>query len=107
MIESALRAPATRWGVFQKYGDLPAKAAALLYALAKIQPCVDGNKRVTLLLVDAFVSLNGGEFLTQPGELADKILATAESDAGDREEVVAQLTTWMRTSLVPPAGGGT
>jgi hypothetical protein len=75
MIESALSAPSAGWGwIFEKYKTIDAKAAALMYALAKSQACIDGNKRVALLFVDAFVLMNGYRLNTQPGELADMIL---------------------------------
>jgi prophage maintenance system killer protein len=86
--------------VFQRYGDLPAKAAALMYRLSKSQACTDGNKRIALILVDAFVRLNGCRLYVRPGELADKILEVADSSASDHDEVVRGLTSWLRTRLV-------
>jgi prophage maintenance system killer protein len=75
-----------------------------MYALSKSQACTDGNKRVALLLVDAFVRLNGCRFQVRPGELADKILEVAYTDATDRDEVVRGLTSWLRTRLVVEEG---
>jgi death on curing protein len=96
IIESALAAPGTGWGGAEKYPDLPAKAAALMYALAKSQACIDGNKRVAVLLTDAFVAMNGGLLARSHDDVVEAVLAIAESDAADREEVVVQLTDWMR-----------
>lgn len=99
IIESALAAPGTGWGGEEKYPDLPAKAAALMYALAKSQACIDGNKRVAVLLTDAFVAMNGGLLAKAHDDVVEEVLAVAESDAADREEVLAQLTDWMREHL--------
>jgi len=99
LIESALTAPRAGWGFWSKYSDLPAKTAALLYALAKLQACPDGNKRIALLLVERFVVINASRLRVQPGELADMILETAETDASDREETIKMLTGWTRSRL--------
>jgi death on curing protein len=99
IIESALAAPGTGWGGEEKYPDLSAKAAALMYALAKSQACIDGNKRVAVLLTDAFVAMNGGLLARAHDDVVEEVLAIAESDAADREDVLAQLTDWMREHL--------
>jgi prophage maintenance system killer protein len=97
-IEAALAAPRAGWGIFEKYRAIEAKCAALLCALAKSQACVEGNKRVALLLVDAFVRLNGYTLAVAPGELADQILAAAI--AADRDRAIADATIWFRSKLV-------
>src|SRR5205823_2305569 len=99
VIESALAVPAAGWGGHEKYPDLPAKAAALLYALAKSQACIDGNKRVALLLTNVFVRINGGRLVATHDELVAEILTTADSAAADRETIVVALTEWMREHL--------
>lgn len=99
IIESALAAPGASWGGHERYPDLPAKAAALLYALSKSQACPDGNKRVALLLTVAFIEMNGGALLAEGGELAGTIIDAASSDASRREEVVETLTGWFRARL--------
>jgi death-on-curing protein len=100
MIESALAAPGIGWGPNEKYPDLPAKAAALLYSLAKSQACPDGNKRVALLLTSAFVRMNGKRLEATHAETVTIILDAAESDASHHDGVVAALTEWMREHLI-------
>lgn len=87
-ISSALAAPQTSFGGEEKYPTLPAKTAALLYALAKSQACPDGNKRIALILVLEFLALNGHTVETDPDDLAEIILTAAESNPGDRDAVV-------------------
>lgn len=59
MLDSALHRPAASWGEENFYPDLPVKAAALLHALAKNHPLVDGNKRLAWTLTYIFVRRNG------------------------------------------------
>lgn len=101
IIESALYAPQTAHSGVEKYPDLPAKAAALLYALAKSQACADGNKRVALILVLEFLAINESTLDVDPDTLADIILAVAESDSAQREAVVIDLTEALRPLIVP------
>jgi death-on-curing protein len=98
-IESALAAPRAGWGPFEKYKTIEAKAAALLCALAKSQACIEGNKRVALLLVDAFIRINGYVLHVRPGELANQILRAAEADASARDQVISDATKWFRSKL--------
>jgi prophage maintenance system killer protein len=98
-IESALAAPGIGWGPEEKHPDLPAKAAALLYSLAKSQACSDGNKRVALLLTSAFVRMNGSSLKASHAESVAVILHAAESEAVDHDAVVVEITDWMRTHL--------
>jgi death on curing protein len=100
-IESALDVPAFSWEGNEKYIDLAAKAAALLYALAKTQACPDGNKRVALILVVEFLALNGSTLDIDPDELADMILETAEADPASRDDVVEALTERLRPLTEP------
>ena len=93
-------APRASWGAFEKYPGLHEKAAALTYAFAKSQACIDGNKRVALIVLRAFLYINGTRLRTEPGELAETILSVAESDPTDRDEVTHRLAQWMRARIV-------
>jgi death on curing protein len=104
VIESALSAPRTSWRGKQKYATLEAKAAALVYALAKSQACVDGNKRIALILLRVFLYVNGFDHRAAPGEKAKMILYAAASDASQREAVLVELTAWIRKTIEPLGG---
>jgi death-on-curing protein len=102
IIESALHAPAAQFsGVGEAYPSLESKAAVLVYSLAKSQACIDGNKRVALILLVEFLSLNGAELRVDNDSVADMILSAAESSASDRDRVIMELTTWFERSLAP------
>jgi death-on-curing family protein len=81
---------------------LASKAAALLYALSKSQACPEGNKRVALILLEAFLNLNGAT-LDEPAEssIADVISRVAESETTERDQKLELLTDWLRTAIVP------
>ena len=103
ILESALAAPGAGWGGTEKYPDLPSKAGVLLYALAKSQACKrDGNKRIALLLTEAFVEINGAALAVTRGQLARLIIETAESDPGERERVVGSLGEWFAAYVEYP-----
>jgi death-on-curing protein len=94
-IELALGKPRSAFGGVDQYPSLADKAAALLYGFAKSQACVDGNKRVALILLVEFLRINGARIQTRPGELADMILAIGESDQATHDHVVLGLAEWM------------
>jgi death-on-curing protein len=99
-IESALATPSAAFGGEEVYPDLPSKAAVLLYSLAKSQACVDGNKRVALILTYAFLDLNDATLAATNEEVVDRILEVASSDPKDRDAVIAATTAWMVTAVV-------
>jgi len=81
--------------------DLAAKAAALLYALARSQACTDGNKRIALILVSVFVRMNGYRFATTNDAIADTILRVAASEVAKKDLDQQELQAWLREVLVP------
>jgi death on curing protein len=99
VIELALAAPLA--GVVDRefYPELPAKAAVLLYSLAKSQACPDGNKRIAVILTEAFLALNGAMLVAGQGELADEVIAAAESDRSDRDTILRELTDWLEPRI--------
>lgn len=90
-----MAAPAAGYGGYERYPDLPSKAAVLLYTLAKSQACVDGNKRVALILVLVFLDQNYAMSSASDGELAANINLAAASQREDRDAILEQLTTWL------------
>jgi death on curing protein len=105
LIESALAAPRAGFGDFERYPTLPEKAAALAYHLAKSQACPKGNKRVALILLVAFLRINGhtltADVLDPSDAAALMILGAAEAEPADRDRVVEGLSEWMRAHIEP------
>ena len=97
----ALGAPQAQFEGYEKYHDLPSKAAVLLYSLAKSQACIDGNKRVALILTLEFLAINGAEFDDASMEDATAvILEAAASDRNERDRVLLDLTLWMTNHII-------
>lgn len=98
-IELALGKPRSAFAGVELYPTLAAKSAALLYGFAKSQACRDGNKRVALLLVVAFVRANGATLDLRPLDLADMILSVAASDPDDHDIVIVSTEEWLAERL--------
>lgn len=84
------------------YRSFAAKAAVLLYGLSKSQACPDGNKRVALIVLEAFLHINGSRLDAGDEEIAERILLAATSDAANRDEVIIALTDWLESAIQPP-----
>ena len=88
-LESALARPRQRWH-HQSTTPVAALAAAYAYGLTRNHPFVDGNKRVALVVMVAFLERNGVELTAMNPEALSVILALA---AGDVTE--AELAGWI------------
>lgn len=100
VVRSALEAPAASYAGMDAYPDLAAKAAVLLYALAKSQACVDGNKRIAFILLNEFLALNGVDLETTVDDATARVLAAAESPREERDSMILNLTLWLEGSMV-------
>jgi death-on-curing protein len=94
-VESAAARPAMTFGGEDLYGDLAAKAAALMHSLVMNHAFVDGNKRVGAHAALVFILINGHEPTMTPKELEETALAVARGEMD-----VEPLTIWFRQRLV-------
>lgn len=65
------------------YPDLETKAAALAHSLARNHALVDGNKRLALAALLAFLGLNGKRVTWSNDEAHDFVVAIASGDLDD------------------------
>lgn len=93
-LQAALARPAMTFDGEDLYGDLAAKAAALMHSLALNHPFVDGNKRVAAHAALLFVTMNGEEFTASPDEVVETTLAVASGRL-----TVEALAIWFRQRL--------
>jgi death-on-curing protein len=92
MLESALGRPQN---LFHYEGlDLIELAAAYGYALAKNHPFNDGNKRVSAVVTELFLALNGADLIAPDAAIVQTWLALA-SGTMDENEFVA----WLRENV--------
>ncbi len=75
-LEAALARPRHRWAYVPE-ADLADFAAAYAFGLVRGHPYVDGNERVGLVALAAFLDLNGTELLASDREAVDTILGLA------------------------------
>ena len=88
-LESALARPQQRWH-YDENARIEDLAAAYAYGLATNHPYVDGNKRVALVTMVAFLDRNGVELTATNDEAAATMLRLA---AGQLSE--AELADWI------------
>lgn len=89
LLESALARPKNLWA----YGNptMAELAAAYGFGLAKNHPFADGNKRIALAVVDAFLGMNGYDLVVSEAEAADIIRGLAAGTLGQSE-----LAHWIK-----------
>ena len=93
-LESAVARPAMTFGGEDLYGDVAAKAAALMHSLVLNHPFIDGNKRVGIATAEFFLERNGSMLEASDEELERLTLAVAEG------KVAAEaLAIWFRQRL--------
>jgi death-on-curing protein len=100
LLASALERPRqVVWGV-EAYVGLDLKAAALLDALSRAHPCLDGNKRLAWILVRRFYDLNGAvlDASDDPSEV-DRFVREV---AGGHLELDA-IAAWLGARATPKA----
>jgi death-on-curing protein len=88
-LESALARPQQRWH-YEGDTSLPELAAAYAFGLVRNHPYVDGNKRVALVVMVAFLERNGVELTASNAEGLSTILALATGELAEDE-----LTLWI------------
>ena len=76
------------------YGDLAAKAAALMHSLVLNHPFVDGNKRIGVAAAEFFLERNASTLEAADEELEQLTLAVAEGKVA-----VEALAIWFRQRL--------
>jgi death-on-curing protein len=96
LLESALARPQATFGHNDLYPDLWTKAAALMHAILKDHPFVDGNKRTALAAAAIFLELNG-HTLTASNET---VLEFTRQVALGRMEPV-DIATWLEAHSQP------
>lgn len=94
LAESALGAPAMRFGGVEFYPDLLDKAAVLCVRLARSHPLPDGNKRVAYLAVVEFLARNRVEW--KPPSVEETVAVIEGVAAGKVTE--RELADWLRAS---------
>jgi len=94
-LEAAIARPRQKWH-YEPDSDLAALGAAYAFGLTRNHPYNDGNKRVALLAMVTFVSVNGHEIEATDDDVLTTMIGLAVGRLAE-----AELAAWLRTRLVP------
>ena len=96
LLQSAAARPQTTVAGQDAYPDLATKAGALMHSLARNHPLVDGNKRLALAGVIAFLGVNGQRLTMTNDQAYDLTMAVASGEIDDVEPIAAHLRASLR-----------
>lgn len=88
LLESALAAPRQTFNQKLLYPTLPKQAAILFYSLIKNHPFPNGNKRVAVIALLAFLSLNNKWITIEPLKLYELAYLVSESKPINRDKIL-------------------
>jgi len=91
LLESAVARPQATFDGQDLHSNLFIKVAALLHALIKNHPFVDGNKRTGMISAGLFLRANGAELNATNKEMESLALKVAESKVE-----VEQIAEWLQ-----------
>ncbi len=91
LLEAAAARPQTSLFGDDAYPTVHAKAAALLHSIVNNHALVDGNKRLGLASVIAFLGLNGWVLTLTNDEAYDLVISVADGSIDDVPEIAAIL----------------
>lgn len=88
LLDSALHAPSATFGGQFLHANLWEMAAAHLYHIARNHPFIDGNKRVGLMAMLAFLGLNSLRLDAPEGELFELVAGVAAGKVSKAEAAI-------------------
>ncbi len=92
-LESALHRPRDKWH-YEHDADLASLGAAYAFGLARNHPYNDGNKRVALVTMLTFLSINGHDFNAEDDDALTTMLALAAGRITEPE-----FAAWVRARI--------
>jgi len=98
-LEAALSRPKNKFYYSQKPRSLAELAAAYGFGIAQGHCFPDGNKRLSLAIIDVFLQLNGHELTANEASAVVTIRAVA---AGEKSE--EELAEWIAANSAPLPG---
>ena len=97
LADSAVARPRAGFQGEEFYPSIEAKAASLLYGIARNHAFIDGNKRVAVLATLQFLNANGFDLDLSPAEEAFKAAVGVASGSLALED----LTDWIQERMGP------
>ena len=97
LADSAVARPRAGFAGEEFHPSMEAKAASLLFGLARNHAFIDGNKRVAVLAALQFLNANGYDLDLLPAEEAYKTVIQVASGNLSADD----LTDWIRRRMTP------
>jgi death-on-curing protein len=98
LLESALTRP--QMAAYYEGADIVRQAALLGTGISQAQAFLDGNKRTAFQTLDAFLWVNGWEYVGEPLELARQLEHLA-GRSHDPDEAIDAFEAWLRELVQP------
>ncbi len=100
LLESSLGAPKQTFEQKLLYPTLEKQASILFYSLIKNHPFRNGNKRIAVMAILTFLSLNGKWINIDPINLYKLACLVSESNPKDRDKIFKLITKTITENLV-------
>ena len=101
LLESALSAPRQTFADKLLYPTLSSQASILFYSLIKNHPFINGNKRIALMALLVFLSLNNKWLSISSDLLYEVALNVAKSSDNNRDATLKRLTSLLHRHIIP------
>ena len=101
MLQAAQARPTASWLGVDTYASIDEKAAALVHSLVTNHALVDGNKRLGLAGLIAFLGVNGFTLTWSNDEAHDFIVELADGTLTTVPEIASRLNSALRTRRMP------
>jgi death-on-curing protein len=101
LLESALMRP--QMAAWYEEADLLRQAVLLAIGISQAQAFIDGNKRTAFATLDAFLWVNGWEYVGEPLALA-KLLEQLADRSVDPPAAANAFEAWLRQNVQPRTG---
>lgn len=100
LLESALGAPSQTFDQKLLYPTLQKQASILFYSLIKNHPFGNGNKRVAVMALLVFLSINAYWINTEPVKLYEIACTVSESLPSKRKDILELLEDMISQDLI-------
>lgn len=100
LLESALGAPRQTFGGKLLYPTLIEQTAILFYSLIKNHPFRNGNKRIAVMALLAFLSLNKKWISVHPTTLYKLAIEVSESNPKERARILKTIESTIEDHLI-------
>lgn len=99
LLESALGSPQQTFGGNLLYPTLVKQAAILFYSLIKNHPFKNGNKRIAVISLLVFLSLNSKWLSVLPGDLYKLALDVSNTKPEEKQEAIEMIESVVDNNL--------